>query len=126
MSFWDIFHISKIKQENEFLRTANAQLVVQIRSLGVTEYQQTRQKIENLERESANRLNEKIELFKKTTLLFFVCVRRLTHYKKKTANLKKLFHLKNGNCQGVRNYIKVWIIQSVISLIQMFRLQIAN
>lgn len=52
MGFFDIFQISKIKQENEHLRQINENLQAQITALGVTEYSQTKAKIENLEKES--------------------------------------------------------------------------
>ena len=89
MSFWDIFHISKIKQENEFLRTANAQLVAQIRSLGVTEYQQTRQKIENLERESANRLNETNRTIQENNSIVFRLREEINALQEKNSKLEK-------------------------------------
>lgn len=89
MSFWDIFHISKIKQENEFLRTANTQLVAQIRSLGVTEYQQTRQKIENLERESANRLNETNRTIQENNSIVFRLREEINALQEKNSKLEK-------------------------------------
>lgn len=52
MGLFDIFKISQIKQENENLRNANANLVAQIQSLGVNEYYETKQKIEQMEQEA--------------------------------------------------------------------------
>lgn len=52
MGLFDIFKISQIKQENESLRNANANLVAQIQSLGVNEYYETKQKIEQMEQEA--------------------------------------------------------------------------
>ncbi len=58
MGLLDIFRISQIKQENEQLKTANANLVAQISSLGVTEYYQTAEKIKALEKECSDKLYE--------------------------------------------------------------------
>lgn len=53
MGLFDIFKISQIKKENDQLRLDNANLTSQLQSLGVTEYYQMRQKIDQLE-QSAN------------------------------------------------------------------------
>lgn len=58
MGFLDIFKISQIKKENEQLKVANANLVAQINSLGVTEYYQVKEKIEALEQESAQKVSQ--------------------------------------------------------------------
>lgn len=58
MGLLDIFRISSIKQENEQLKKNNENLKNQIISLGVTEYSQTKEKIEILEKESALKLDE--------------------------------------------------------------------
>lgn len=50
--------MADIKQENEQLKTENANLVAQISSLGVTEYYQTAEKIKALEKECDNKLYE--------------------------------------------------------------------
>ena len=59
MGIFDIFRISQIKQENEQLKTANANLYSQIAALGVNEYYQTQEKIDYLENE-ANKLLSQI------------------------------------------------------------------
>lgn len=53
----DIFRISKIKQENEQLKSANAALQEKCNTLGITEYYQAKEKIDTLEKES----NEKLQ-----------------------------------------------------------------
>lgn len=55
MGLFDIFKISQIKKENDQLRLDNANLTSQLQSLGVTEYYQMRQKIDQLE-QSANQM----------------------------------------------------------------------
>lgn len=55
MGLFDVFRISQIKRENEQLRLDNANLTSQLQSLGVTEYYQMRQKIDQLE-QSANQM----------------------------------------------------------------------
>ena len=57
MGFSDIFKISQIKQENERLKFANANLIQQIRELGVNEYSQTKSKIAAMERETEEKLS---------------------------------------------------------------------
>lgn len=56
MGIIDIFRISKIKQENEQLKTVNAALQRKFEVLGVSEYYQTKEKLEALEKESSERL----------------------------------------------------------------------
>lgn len=58
MGIFDIFRISQIKQENEQLKTANANLYSQIAALGVNEYYQTQEKIAYLENEANKRLSQ--------------------------------------------------------------------
>ena len=58
MGLLDIFHISEIKRENEQLKSTNAKLIEQAETLGITEYYQTKEKIDSLERESAIKLEE--------------------------------------------------------------------
>lgn len=58
MGLFDIFRISAIKQENEQLKKNNENLQAQITSLGVTEYSQTKEKIENMEKESSIKLEQ--------------------------------------------------------------------
>ena len=58
MGLLDIFRISQIKQENEQLKANNANMAAQMQNLGVTEYYQTKQKIEQLEQESSQQLEQ--------------------------------------------------------------------
>lgn len=48
MSILDIFKISKIKQENSALKESQAQLISKLDALGVTEYYQTKEKLDAL------------------------------------------------------------------------------
>lgn len=48
MGFFDIFKISKIKQENSALKESQAQLVQKLDALGITEYYQTKEKLDAL------------------------------------------------------------------------------
>ena len=59
MGLLDIFRISQIKEENERLKSDNATLQAKINSLGVNEYYETKQKIEELD-EILNSLSELI------------------------------------------------------------------
>ncbi len=52
MGIMDFFNAPKIKAENERLKAEHAILTEQMSSLGVTEYYQTKQKIETLEKEA--------------------------------------------------------------------------
>lgn len=54
MSILDIFRLSKIKQENEQLKTQNKDLQDKNDALGVTEYYQTKQKLDVLNEEISN------------------------------------------------------------------------
>lgn len=56
MGILDIFKISKIKQENETLKNANAELNAKMRELGVNEYYQTQEKIASLERDMKEKI----------------------------------------------------------------------
>lgn len=58
MGLFDIFRISQIKNENEQLRAANANLVAQMQALGVNEYYQTKQKISQMEQMANQNLQE--------------------------------------------------------------------
>lgn len=58
MSFFDIFNISKIKQENETLKNEITAMQARIDSLGVSEYEQTVAKIASIESESTNKLQK--------------------------------------------------------------------
>lgn len=70
MGFSDIFKISQIKQENERLKFANANLIQQIRELGVNEYSQTKSKIAAMERETEEKLSaSNREITENNTLL---------------------------------------------------------
>lgn len=70
MGFSDIFKISQIKQENERLKFANANLIQQIRELGVNEYSQTKSKIATMERETEEKLSaSNREITENNTLL---------------------------------------------------------
>lgn len=57
MGILDIFRISKIKQENEQLKTINSALQSKFEALGVAEYYQTKEKINALEKESNEKLH---------------------------------------------------------------------
>lgn len=56
MGLMDFFNASKIKAENEQIKAAYNQLVDQMNALGVTEYYQTRAKIDNMQKEADLRL----------------------------------------------------------------------
>lgn len=56
MGLADIFKISQIKQENERLMRANATLIAKMNELGVNEYNQTKEKIAALEKESESKM----------------------------------------------------------------------
>lgn len=56
MSILDIFRITKIKQENERLKNLNAELTQKMDDLGVNDYYQTKQKIEQMEQETSRRI----------------------------------------------------------------------
>lgn len=58
MGLFDIFKISQIKNENEQLKAANANLVAQMQALGVNEYYQTKQKISQMEQMANQNLEE--------------------------------------------------------------------
>lgn len=58
MGLKDIFQASKIREQNEQLLAANESLKRQIAELGVTEYQQTKEKIAVLEQQSEERRKE--------------------------------------------------------------------
>lgn len=58
MGLKDIFQASKIREQNEQLLAANESLKKQIEELGVTEYQQTKEKIAALEQQSEERRKE--------------------------------------------------------------------
>lgn len=58
MGLLDIFRISQIKEENERLKSDNATLQAKINSLGVNEYYETKQKIEELEHEASTSLEK--------------------------------------------------------------------
>ena len=63
MGIIDVFRVSKIKEENSWLKEENERLLQRINELGVTEYEQTKLKIEELEEQSAltlNKLNSEI------------------------------------------------------------------
>lgn len=63
MGIIDVFRVSKIKEENSWLKEENERLLQRINELGVTEYEQTKRKIEELEEQSAltlNKLNSEI------------------------------------------------------------------
>lgn len=57
MGLLDIFRISKIKQENEQLKRANEEMQRRIDLLGVDEYDQTKEKINLLTKESDQKLS---------------------------------------------------------------------
>ena len=57
MGLLAIFRISQIKEENERLKSDNATLQAKINSLGVNEYYETKQKIEELEQTIKKRTN---------------------------------------------------------------------
>lgn len=56
MGFLDIFRISKIRQENEQLKSVNATLQSKFDSSGISEYYQAKEKIAALEKESAEKI----------------------------------------------------------------------
>lgn len=56
MGLMDFFNASKIKAENEQIKAVYNQLVAQMNALGVTEYYQTRAKIDNMQKEADLRL----------------------------------------------------------------------
>lgn len=56
MGLFDIFNISKIKQENANLKATNQQLITKMESLGVTEYYQTKEKMDNLVKDANHQL----------------------------------------------------------------------
>lgn len=56
MGFLDIFRISKIRQENEELQAANAHLQGRIDALGINEYEQAKEKIDALTKDSNDKL----------------------------------------------------------------------
>lgn len=58
MGFMDIFRISAIKQENEQLKIKIDTLQRSIDELGVTEYRQTKEKIDRLNAEFSQRESE--------------------------------------------------------------------
>ena len=53
----DFFRASKIKEENRRLQDINAQLIQRMDALGVTEYEQTKDKIAEEERKASDKLN---------------------------------------------------------------------
>lgn len=68
MSFWDIFQIKKIKEENTRLNIRVSYLENQLSDLGFTEYEQTKKEIESLNNDIAeanitiNKLRSQIEV----------------------------------------------------------------
>lgn len=52
MGIIDVFRVSKIKEENSWLKEENERLLQRINELGVTEYEQTKLKIEEMEEQS--------------------------------------------------------------------------
>ncbi len=72
MGFFDIFRISSIKQENDNLKSQITELQKKIDSLGVTEYYQTKEKIDKMnidleqrQEESNKNISENNELIAK-------------------------------------------------------------
>lgn len=71
MGLLDIFRISQIKEENERLKSDNASLQAKINSLGVNEYYETKQKIEELEREASTSLEKtNLDIASNNTIIF--------------------------------------------------------
>ncbi|MGN0272385.1 MAG: GIY-YIG nuclease family protein [Lachnospiraceae bacterium] len=58
MGLFDIFNISKLKQENELLKFKNEELTTRMDALGITEYCQAKQRMNDLERETNAKLDE--------------------------------------------------------------------
>ena len=58
MGIIDVFRVSKIKEENSWLKEENERLLQRINELGVTEYEQTKLKIEEMEEQSTLTLNK--------------------------------------------------------------------
>ena len=57
MKISDILRASKIKAENENLKAANSRLISQMNALGVTEYYQTKEKMDLMVRDANNKLS---------------------------------------------------------------------
>lgn len=71
MGLLDIFRISQIKEENERLKSDNATLQAKINSLGVNEYYETKQKIEELEHEASTSLKKtNLDIASNNTIIF--------------------------------------------------------
>lgn len=106
MGLFDIFRISKIKQENEQLKAANAEIQQKIDYLGVNEYFQTKEKIDRLTKECDEKLavaNREVDSYNKTITNLKEEAMRL---EEKNAKLEKQISSQNKKLSRSREIYK--------------------
>ena len=89
MGLLDIFRISQIKEENERLKSDNATLQAKINSLGVNEYYETKQKIEELEHEASTSLEKTNSDIASNNTIIFNLRQEISELEEKNSKLQK-------------------------------------
>ena len=89
MRLLDIFRISQIKEENERLKSDNATLQAKINSLGVNEYYETKQKIEELEHEASTSLEKTNSDIASNNTIIFNLRQEISELEEKNSKLQK-------------------------------------
>ena len=113
VSFWDIFQIKKIKEENTRLNIRVSYLENQLSDLGFTEYEQTKKEIESLNNDIAeanitiNKLRSQIEVLNedsdKAEKKLNTAVKKLN---KSTNYLQNMIHVIQQKL--IKRFINLW------------------
>lgn len=89
MGLLDIFRISQIKEENERLKSDNATLQAKIDFLGVNDYYETKQKIEELEFEASTALEKTNSDIASNNTIIINLRQEISELKEKNSKLQK-------------------------------------